>query len=103
MKWELSDGTEVHLGGRVRGSSPLAALLREDVALIKSGFGVTVQVEAMPSPPRRVDLDDAQLVNEWVRWRVRRFRVAVTSAPALAPIERLNPPLPPGATDETIY
>jgi hypothetical protein len=98
MKWELSDGTEVFLGGRVRGTSPAAEYLRADVLAVKGGSRVPVQVETPPAKARRLDIDDAQLVDEWVRASALRFDLDVTSAPELEPIERFNPPDPDDGT-----
>lgn len=103
MKWELSDGTEVSLGGRVRGTSAVAEALRADVLKAKGGFLVPVQVEMAPCKPRRLDLEDAQLVNEWLNAHAVRAGVTVTSAPELEPIERFNPPEPDGAPKQPIH
>lgn len=102
-KWKLSDGTRVLLGGSVIGSSELADRLRADVRAVKAGYEVPVQVEVVPSAPRALDLDDAQLVHEWLRARALSWDARIKEAPELEPIERRNPPLPEGADDETIY
>jgi hypothetical protein len=103
MRWELSDGTEVHLGGRVRGTSELAKAIRADVLAARGGHLVPVQVEAPPSKPRRLDLDDAQLVHEWLLAACVRADATVSSAPELEPIERFNPLEPDGAPELPIH
>lgn len=103
MKWVLSDGTEVFLGGRVRGKSALAEAIRASALRAKAGFAVPVQVEVHPSAPRRLDLDDAQLVHEWLRAHALRADATIASAPDIEPIERFNPPEPDDAPKSPIY
>ena len=103
MKWKLSDGTEVSIGGDVKGGSDLAKRLRADVTAVQRGFSVSVFVEVAPCSPRSLDLDDAQLMHEWLRATARRAGASIKEAPELEPIERRDPPLPEGADDETIY
>lgn len=85
--WELSDGTKVHLGGKVEGESTLALLLRQESEDARDGRPPSVFLEPMPCAPTPMDMDNAQHVNQWVRNTARCLRVAVLSAPDVPPIE----------------
>jgi hypothetical protein len=69
----------------------------------KGGYLVPVQVETPPSKPRRLDLEDAQLLNEWLNAHAVRAGATLTSAPEIEPIERFNPPEPDGAPKQPIH
>lgn len=102
MKWVFSDGT-TYTDGKVRGTSQLADAIRQDVAELNAGYGVPVQVEARPRGPRYLDLDDPQLVHEWLRAHAVRADVTITSAPELEPIERLEQPAPEDEPPGVVY
>lgn len=93
MKWEFSDGTVVHLGGKVQGDSDLAKAIRLDVSRMKAGFPVLVQVDVCPSEQRRLELDDAPLFDAWLNQHSVQTDVAITSAPEVDPIERVGWPV----------
>lgn len=83
--WKLTDGTVVHLGGNVEGDSPLAAQLRTAANEAKRGSPGTLCIGPPPGSRAVLDLDDAQLVNVWVRQVADRAGVAVYSAPNVEP------------------
>ncbi len=85
--WKLSDGTVVRLGGRVSGSSELAAALRRDALAVKAGYGVPVQWDPPPGGVVPLDLGDAHVLDKWLRALARRFDAEVTEAPELQPLE----------------
>jgi hypothetical protein len=95
VKWVFSDGTTVHLGGKVQGTSALAQAIRMDVSWSKGGDRVPVRVHPNPAPPDTLDLDDPQLVDAWLtNWSVRTD-VSITSAPEVEPF-----PEEPGTDDD---
>lgn len=94
MIWELSDGTRVHLGGRVEGESFLAKFLRRDMS--KGPKGPLVYPDAMPSPGVTLDVNDPWHVNSLVTDVARCRGVAVVSAPHVEPI-----PGPPAKVDDS--
>lgn len=80
MKWTLSDGTVVYLGGKVEGTSALAKKLRRDAKNAKAGEPRMVMT--LPTPgSERLKLDDAWHINCWVRDEAAVFHVTVVSAP----------------------
>ncbi len=97
MTWILSDGTEVDLGGRVRGDSSLADALKQDVVGRKRGRPTWVLVGPIPGPRVRLQLDDPALVDAWIRQVAVRYDVTVMSGPEIEPIKRPeSPEYPPG-------
>lgn len=86
MKWELADGTVVNLGGDVEGTSAVAAKLRMSAARARKGAPDLLSVGMQPGGFEKLDLDDAQLVNVWVRTTAAKAGVAVLSAPDVEPI-----------------
>ena len=88
MTWVLDDGTKVDVGGRVRGDTVLANMLRHDVDGHKRGRKIWVYAGAIPGPMAEVDLHDPSLVHEWIIQRAVRFDVTVESGPDVKPIER---------------
>ncbi|HST56285.1 MAG TPA: hypothetical protein VLJ42_10410 [Solirubrobacteraceae bacterium] len=83
MVWVFSDGTEVRLGGDVRGQSALAERLRQDVvAITEEGAPIPVVVRPPPgSEP--LDLDSAPHVDAWVRQWARLRDADIVSAPVV--------------------
>ncbi len=81
MIWRFADGTEVELGGIVRGAAPLARRLRAEVDDVRAGRGPLVYRVAPILDP--LDLDDAELVSSWVLSRARFLEVAVVEAPVV--------------------
>jgi hypothetical protein len=64
MMWVMSDGTEVDLGGEVRGASAFAQDLRE---LLSGRFGPPgVSVYPQPAGDMEVDLGDPTLLDMWL-------------------------------------
>jgi hypothetical protein len=77
----LSDGTEVRLGGDVRGDSALAKRLRVDVRAV-TFEGIRIPVIVRPPPGSEpLDLDSPPHVDAWVRNTARLHRVAMVSEP----------------------
>lgn len=106
MRWEFGDGTVLLVGPKrshVEGESPLADQLGRDLAAVRAGYGVPVQVEMHPSAPRALSMENAALVDTWARAAATRFDVTVTSAPEVEPVERMEQPDPPGASTVTVY
>jgi hypothetical protein len=87
VKWVFSDGTEYTMAGTVQGTGPLADAIRRDVSRASAGYRVHVQVHVHPNPPEDLDLNDAQLVHEWLLALGVRHDIALTSAPDIEPIE----------------
>lgn len=87
MKWELTDGTTVALGGDVQGTSAVAAKLRSSAARARKGAPDALEVGTQPGAWRDLDLDDPQLVNVWVRTAAERAGVGVMRAPELEPLK----------------
>lgn len=87
MIWLLSDGTKVHLGGKVEGSTSLADKFREDAKRAKAGYPRAVC--SLPSPgTERLDLTNAWHLDCWVRDEADRARALVIDAPEVkAPAE----------------
>lgn len=83
--WELSDGTVVHLGGKVEGGSPLAAKLRTAANDAKAGAPDLLCIGPQPGYRELLDLDNAQLVNVWVRQQAARAGVFVRRAHEVEP------------------
>jgi hypothetical protein len=90
MRWELADGTVVSLGGEVDGDSALAARLRLDAADAKHGAPDLISVGAQPGSWERLDVNNAQLVNIWVRTAADKARIAIISAPEVGPLPADN-------------
>ena len=84
--WKLTDGTVVHLGGKVEGDSSLAALLRTAASRVTKGAPDLISVGPQPGSWERLDLSDAQLVNIWVRTAADKARVGIVSAPDVEPL-----------------
>jgi hypothetical protein len=78
--WKLSDGTEVELGGVVRGKSRLAVELSIDARPRNRPFVTTTALEFPP-----LDVDDSWCVHCWVRENARRHGVTVVEAPEVDP------------------
>lgn len=87
MKWELTDGTMVTLGGDVQGTSAVAAKLRSSAARARKGAPDAVEVGTQPGAWRDLDLYDPQLVNVWVRTAADKSGVGVMRAPELELLE----------------
>jgi hypothetical protein len=68
MKWKLSDGTVVHLGGLIEGESSVAERLRNAVALIALGL-------------EPFDLDDSAQMHAWVHECAQRAGMKVVESP----------------------
>jgi len=77
MIWAFSDGTTVALGGNIEGASVLAQRLRSDLQR-----GVTVSVWPPPGGDVPLDVNDAALLDKWLRdelaWRQRARGLELT-------------------------
>lgn len=62
MIWKLSDGTVIHLGGRVEGTTTIAQELRVHLSSIKSVAVAAEPAEGIPFNP-----DDPQLLDRAIR------------------------------------
>lgn len=104
MTWVLSDGTEVELGGEVRGATAFAQDLRQ---LFEGRYGCLPGVGIYPEPGGSVELDlnDPTLLDIFLRQegraQYRKAKVSVVSAPVFE--RRVFPPradnTPPGAVN----
>jgi hypothetical protein len=83
MVWILGDGTEVRLGGDVRGDSAFARRLRQDVDDVREGLKRTVTRHPIPSGEDLLDLDNPLIVDTWIRNQLWSNSVQLTSAPKL--------------------
>lgn len=63
MTWVLSDGTEVELGGEVRGATVFAQELRQAIADKRT----TVRVDPNPMPELRLDVNEPFLLDRFIR------------------------------------
>jgi hypothetical protein len=80
VTWTFSDGTEVDLGVKVRGSSAFANALRADLKI-----GVDVRVGPVPAEITELDQDDEQQVARWLTDMARIHRVRISSGPEPEP------------------
>jgi hypothetical protein len=87
MRWEFSDGTVVHLGGKVEGDSLFAQLTRETFEDCGKDYGPTVDDGPIPGPTVPMDPNNAHHVDVWLRNTARCLRVGIVSAPDVPPIE----------------
>jgi hypothetical protein len=85
--WELSDGTKVHLGGKVEGVSLLAEFLRRGAAEAEEGHGPRIYDEPLPSESVPVDMSNARHVDIWVNDAAHCMGAIVVSAPAVEELE----------------
>jgi len=83
MAWQLSDGTKVHKGGRVIGTSDLADALRLDIAAVKRGWSVASPIGPMPSGSSDLDLDSELSVDAWLRAHASLYGVEIESGPSV--------------------
>jgi hypothetical protein len=94
MTWVLSDGTEVDLGGEVRGASMFAQELR----ILFEQPGMTVSVGPYPGH-EFLDLNKAWLVDTFLREHgempVRAEKVKIVSAPKFEKPSRPAPKFDP--------
>lgn len=81
MTWRCSDGTEIDLGGVVRGDEPFAESLRDDIRRIAVGLPPPVQLYPPPGGSVELDVNDPVLVDSWVRNEARLLGVEVVDAP----------------------
>jgi|1185.fasta_scaffold334048_1 hypothetical protein len=79
--WVLSDGTEVRLGGDVKGASEAARELRSDVARVRRGAAIPVQVCPPPGGSASLDVGVDYHVDAWIRAIARWQGVVIVSAP----------------------
>ena len=95
MIWNLSDGTVVHLGGKVEGDTALARELQHDSKLAKAG--TPPYVMTLPPPGHEaLRLDDAWHVHCWVNAAARRHGALVTGAPNVQAPAEWDDSLPDG-------
>lgn len=102
--WVMSDGTEIDLGGEVRGESAFAKDLREEFKAYEE-WGASVSVYPEPGGGLPLDINDPTLLEMFIRqqgnggWRTEK--VAIVSAPEFE--RRVFPPrpdnTPPGAVN----
>jgi hypothetical protein len=71
MKWTISDGTVVHLGGKVEGDGGVALRLRTDLELMQAGRAVYVSVAPEPGGSESLNVNNPVHVNAWVADAVR--------------------------------
>jgi hypothetical protein len=83
--WRFADGTELELGGVVRGETDLARALRVDVADVRRGYPPGVYRVAPGFEP--LDLNDAELVSSWSLNVASLHDVEVLEAPDLGGAE----------------
>lgn len=94
MEWRFSDGTVVHLGGKVEGNGALAKqLLGEQEVERELHRPITVNVRPQPTSGVDLDVNNPRHVNNWACRGARRVGVELVSAPVLPPDP--NPPAPP--------
>jgi hypothetical protein len=93
--WRFSDGTIVHLGGEVEGSSLFAQELRREL----EQPDLEVQIWPHPNPGVPLDRNDLALLDTWLHLEMERpFRAWL----GLGFLERPEniPPLPPPPADD---
>jgi hypothetical protein len=84
--WNLSDGTTVHLGGKVEGDTACARELRHGSELAKAG--TPPYVMTLPPPGHEaLRLDDAWHVHCWVNAAARVHGLLVNGPEVTAPAE----------------
>jgi len=91
--WTFSDGTEVELGGVVRGTSVFAQTLRAELS--DPDYPPQVQSKPIPLPGEPLDVNNAALLDCWLRHAVYPRSRGVS----LAKVPDGIPPLPE-LTDE---
>ena len=92
MTWKCDDGTEVDLGGEIRGSSGFANALRVGLALRP-----VVHVGPIPSRTAELNTKNEPQLGQWLRDMARVYGRRVTAGPAVEPV-----PAAPGV-DGRIY
>lgn len=91
MKWTFSDGTVLHIGGKVDGESPLAMKLKQQAD--EASLGRPHAVQALPPPGLQLlNVDDPWHVHVWAHEEALRAGIAISDAPtAQAPSEWNEP------------
>lgn len=87
MTWTFSDGTVVHLGGKVEGESILAKFVRRAFDECRAGRGPMVDDGPAPGPMVRLDVNNAHHLAVWLENTANCLRVGVVSAPEVPDIE----------------
>ncbi len=92
MRWLLSDGTSIHLGGKVEGSTSFARELRDELTRAVAGEEVLVQVWPIGFPGHRLDVNDPALLDRYIRDEAGRpcnkwMMVEVLEAPEVGPLQ----------------
>lgn len=101
MTWILSDGTEVELGGEVRGASVFAQELREAFAHGEA----QVEVYAPPGGDVTLDLKDPTLLDMYLRqegsgqWRPKKVTIVRSPQFERRVFEQPEDDTPPGAVN----
>lgn len=83
MKWTISDGTTVQLGGNVSGKGKVAVALRADIAATARGEAVLVNVYPEPAGSEELNLSNPLHVHLWVADAARLAGETVTDAPEI--------------------
>lgn len=91
MRWELSDGTVVHLGGQVEGDSRVAKFLARDLDVRNRR---RILLHPIPCGDEPLDPNNPYHVRETVHTAVRCLGVALVSEPDL-PMRSGTPPKKP--------
>lgn len=80
--WRFDDGTELDLGGTVRGFGMFAAALRSGLSRDPAP---AVLVRPPPGGYEDLDPDDPYILDQWARGVARRHDIEVVSAPKVDP------------------
>ena len=87
MKWQLSDGTVVHLGGKVEGESLFARLARDAFERARGGDGPLHDEGPVPGKLVPLDVNDAHHIDVWLSSKAACLGVSVVTSPDVPAVQ----------------